>query len=283
MEKANTDPEWFEKYYKSNGHRRDTAFLDENGNTLPQLTRASEGDPWISKDTLPPPEKPDYLGETEYGDRDHASPGQREELDRFAQERREAIDRANETKSDLRESENNHPEGLKTKDEHPTVTEKRQEYASAQHDATKKSEAFGEKVAEQAVLERYPDAEKVEIPDTAPKNGNDQFDQIWKTKDGKYIVVEAKSDASTPLGERTIKNENGEPKRTSQGTREYFDDTLEKMRNRGARDTNNKTEQDIAKEIERARKKGKIEYVEIKGNPKNEKYNGYKYKKFNIN
>lgn len=279
VEKANSDPEWFEKYYKSNGHRRNTTFLDENGDTLPQLTRASDSDPWIAKDTLSPPKKPDYIGEAEHGKREHASPEQREELDRFAQERREAIDKV---KNVSGKSEDDSPEGSADKDEHSTETEDGENYASAQRNATKKAEAFGERVAEQAVLERYPNAKKVEIPDTAPRNGNDQFDQIWEVEKGKYIVVEAKSDISTPLGERTIKDEEGQPKRVSQGKKEYFDKIIEEMEKRGNKDGNKYTEEDIAYNIKRAKNNGDLDYVEIKGKAKDNKYNGYSYSKFDI-
>ncbi|MFE5562416.1 hypothetical protein [Streptomyces sp. NPDC056544] len=32
-----------------------------------------------------------------------------------------------------------------------------------------------------------------------PINGNDQFDQVWLTPEGRYVAIEAKSDIKTKL------------------------------------------------------------------------------------
>ncbi|MEU9012597.1 hypothetical protein AB0D12_23095 [Streptomyces sp. NPDC048479] len=65
------------------------------------------------------------------------------------------------------------------------------------------TEKFGEKAAEHHyIAERYADFEKETL--LGPKNGNDQFDQVWKHEDGRVVVIEAKSSPGTELGRRTL-------------------------------------------------------------------------------
>ncbi|MFE9281568.1 hypothetical protein [Nocardiopsis alba] len=114
--------------------------------------------------------------------------------------------------------------------------------------------------------------------ENAPKNGNDQFDQIWRGEDGEFIIVEAKSSQSTELGERTVRVD-GELKRVSQGSREYFDDILEAMIERGGE------EKKLAREIKQmlAQKPEKIHYVEARGKPGDSgDYQGNSMKFFDI-
>ncbi|WP_235006305.1 hypothetical protein [Nocardiopsis sp. JB363] len=117
--------------------------------------------------------------------------------------------------------------------------------------------------------------------ENAPKNGNDQFDQIWRTDDGGFIIVEAKGSLETSLGERTIKVGDGENelKRVSQGSREYFDDILREMKSRGGE------ERVLALKIEEVMLEdpGKIHYAEARGNPGSSgDYQGNSMKLFNI-
>ena len=105
--------------------------------------------------------------------------------------------------------------------------------------------------------------------ENAPKSGNSQFDQIWRTDlgDGKigYVIVEAKSSQDTPLGKRLLKPDDGkgEPKWVSQGSREYFDEILRLMDKRGG------DERRLAREIKKAMLKepDSVHYVEGRGNP----------------
>ncbi|WP_262388295.1 hypothetical protein [Streptomyces parvus] len=131
------------------------------------------------------------------------------------------------------------------------------------------AEDFGEKAAEHHfVAERYPDFENQ--PLLGPKNGNDQFDQVWKHEDGRIVVIEAKSSTGTELGSRRLPN----GKQVSQGSREYFLDVIEKMRKRGERDT--------VRALERAMENGNLEYVVVKGNKNTGTYTGYEYRRFDI-
>ncbi|MEU0240844.1 hypothetical protein ABZ234_24455 [Nocardiopsis sp. NPDC006198] len=118
----------------------------------------------------------------------------------------------------------------------------------------------------------------IPVSDNAPKNGNHQFDQIWRTADGGLVIVEAKSSLDTGLNERTIKTADG-PKRVQQGTREYFNDILKRMIKRGGE------ELELALEIQdmMIESPEKLHYVEAKGDPdKSGKYRGNSMKFFDI-
>jgi hypothetical protein len=133
----------------------------------------------------------------------------------------------------------------------------------------KATEAFGENAAEHHyIAERYPDFEKQTL--LGPKNGNDQFDQVWKHDDGRIVVVEAKSSTGTELGGRSLPN----GKKVSQGSREYFFDILREMRKRG--------EIDLVEDLKAALKGGKLEYVVVKGERNSGTYTGYQYRRFDI-
>ena len=131
------------------------------------------------------------------------------------------------------------------------------------------TEAFGEKAAEyHYIAENYPDFEKQTL--LGPKNGNDQFDQVWKHGDGRVVVVEAKSSPGTELGRRALPN----GKKVSQGSREYFFDIIAAMTKRG--------EMDLVRDLKRALRNGNLEYVVVKGGKNTGTYNGYVYRRFDI-
>ncbi|WP_161628698.1 hypothetical protein [Nocardiopsis salina] len=132
------------------------------------------------------------------------------------------------------------------------------------YEETVKVEGVGERtvVREKKLPELAPDTpdspNPIPIPDTAPGSGSGQFDMIYRTKDGGYVVVEAKSNQSTELGSRTI-GEGANQYKVKQGTREYFDEIIRLMRERGGR------ESDIADDIDLKLLEGKVHYVEGKG------------------
>jgi hypothetical protein len=134
---------------------------------------------------------------------------------------------------------------------------------------SKAAEAFGEKAAEHHyVAERYPDFDRQ--PLLGPKNGNDQFDQVWKHSDGRVVVIEAKSSPGTELGRRTLPG----GKQVSQGSREYFLDIMKAMSKRG--------EHEAVQSLRDALRSGKLEYVVIKGEKNAGTYTGYQYRRFDI-
>ncbi|MBR8744973.1 hypothetical protein [Nocardiopsis sp. MG754419] len=117
--------------------------------------------------------------------------------------------------------------------------------------------------------------------ENAPKNGNDQFDQIWRTDDGGFVIVEAKGSLETELGERTIRVGEGDKdlKRVSQGSRDYFEDILRVMTKRGG------SEATLAREIRDTLtfNPDKLHYAEARGNPgKTGDYQGNSMRLFDI-
>jgi len=88
------------------------------------------------------------------------------------------------------------------------------------------SEQLGEMAAEGYIKKSYPDAEYFSPRYPGSKTKRDQFDQIWKTKDGKVIIIEAKGGVSITNGDRL--NKTGK-QRVQQGTAEYNDAIINRM------------------------------------------------------
>ncbi|WP_330090286.1 hypothetical protein [Nocardiopsis codii] len=115
----------------------------------------------------------------------------------------------------------------------------------------------------------------IDLEGLGPGNGNDQFDQIWEIDEadgGGFVVVEAKSSLKTELGDRVITDSRGTLKRVSQGTREYFDDILQEMEDRGGKEK--KLARRIKESMSEDPTKNRVHYVEAKGNPQGGKYEG---------
>ncbi len=227
-------------------------------------------------------------------------------LDNLAHDRRVAIDAARSAWDDFKEMERKYGEYKENGDNHPEVEEARKTYKAAQTYSTGISEDFGEDTARIAarfefdgsvirdndgnpVMKHVVDengktvyedgkprleelapnlegATEIKPSPFAPKNGNDQFDQIYRTEDGDIVIVEAKSSTKTELGERTVKPDGGEPRRVSQGTRAYLEDILKAMEERG-RKPGNTEERALAREIRAKLKQGRVVYSVFKGNP----------------
>lgn len=273
--RANEEPGYFDDYYKSNGNRKKLEFADESGFTPPQLTRLSENDPWIlAKDAPEPPRPhfidPHYLKESADSVTDSA---RRQKLEEAARDRHFAIqwDKiADSLKQDAAAAHKTHG----TFETGGLWGENKGLYKEAHTAMGKETEAFGEAVAEHHYIAEHHQG-AVRQPLDGPANGNDQFDQVWKRKDGGYVVVEAKSSVDTKLGARNLPN----GKRVSQGSQEYFFDIIREMKKRGER---NITERRLARDLEKALKSGKLEYVAVKGEKNSGIYTGYQYRRFDI-
>lgn len=109
--------------------------------------------------------------------------------------------------------------------------------------------------------------------DTAPGSGNYQFDQIYRTSDGGFVIVEAKGDEKTRLGDRKVGSGANE-RRISQGVYEYLRATFADMEYRGLGDTRDEeelkkkgiiNEEDLADQMKQALRDGKLYYAEVKG------------------
>ncbi|MFE7312897.1 hypothetical protein ACFU7T_07275 [Streptomyces sp. NPDC057555] len=268
--RANHEPGYREHYYRKDGTRKDLDLYDESGQTPPQLTRLSENAPWIRAKDAPEPPKPHFL------DRDYisvgadtvTSPARRQILEEAARERHFAIQWDNIVRDWKAEAGKAH----EIHGTHETAAqwgEARGTYKESHTAMGDLTEKFGEKAAEyHYIAEKHPNFDSQEL--LGPKNGNDQFDQVWKHKDGRIVVIEAKSSADTELGSRALPN----GRRVSQGSREYFFDIIEKMTKRG--------ELSLVADLKKALKEGKLEYVVVKGEKNAGTYTGYQYRRFDI-
>ncbi|MFD7237514.1 hypothetical protein ACFWAT_19665 [Streptomyces syringium] len=271
VEKANTDPVWFDEYYRSDGHRVSKEVRDENGHLLPILRWDETGGQgrWIAARDAMQAEPPKYkLAEAIPGRPSTVHADHIDRLREAAAERRAAIDHATAAKHEAKAAktawEGNPTDELKAK--YDEALKKRSEAIA---DSTKKSEMFGEDAAEyHAIPDHYPGANRLD--DGA--SGNNRFDQIWHDpRTGRMVVVEAKSSKSTELGDREGLTKG---KRVSQGTREYFEVIIGQMNKRG--------ETDLADQLMDALDSKKLDYVLVKGNPKGSTYGGYEMNHFDI-
>ncbi|MEV2277782.1 hypothetical protein AB0I72_19565 [Nocardiopsis sp. NPDC049922] len=291
----NRRPDLFNEFYDRSGSRRSIG-IQISGHTIPQITSPTGSPPWFLKDSIAPPDRPDYLTEgdkiTVRADPDDPSVSHLHDL---ANERREAIEADRAAEQILRDRRDRYPEG------HQEIIDAENDHSPKHARMTTASEDFGEALAEAATREQFDgqhtvtlnDGTEVELPrlsedapvvhSTRPTNGNHQFDQIWRTEDGGIVIVEAKSSTGTALGERTVSDANGDLRRVSQGSREYLEDVLVEMRGRGRRDANlDDNELTLADEIQDALDNDKLYYVEVKGIPDGNRYGGYTFGLFDI-
>ncbi|MFE9556302.1 hypothetical protein ACFYOD_22825 [Streptomyces sp. NPDC006703] len=279
VERANNDPAWFKEHYRANGYRRFSKVDGGYGQELPQLSPdPARPGKWIATDNLPPAIREHYLSPK-------AIPGYRADvnadvlrhLDEQAASRDHAItaDRAAEDRLEAAE---------KAYEQHPTpeladaLAQADAHHSPLHGQMGKQSELFGEEVAEHhAIPEHYAGAKRID--DGA--FGNNRFDQVYKTTDGRYVVVEAKGSTTAGLGTR--KGISG--RRVTQGTREYFETILQEMDKRAAKAPNTpggKAEAQLAKDLRTALKQNKIDYVLVKADSNGAKYAGYEMKQFDL-
>ncbi|MFK0049177.1 hypothetical protein ACIQU4_34825 [Streptomyces sp. NPDC090741] len=273
--RANEEPGYFDDYYKNNGNRKNLDFKDESRTTPPQLSRANENAPWIRAKDAPEPPKPHYLDPAliHKGAETVSDAPRLEKLKEVTRDRYFAIEwdkLADSLKKDAESSHKVHG----TDESLGLWSESRGVYRESHTQMVKVTESYGEFVAEHHyITENHAGASKQTLH--GPKNGNDQFDQVWRRPDGRYVVVEAKSSINTKLGGRNLPN----GRRVSQGSQEYFLDIIREMEDRGK---TIKSERDLARALKTALKKGELDYVVVKGDHNAHAYNGYHYQRFDI-
>ncbi|MBP2404916.1 hypothetical protein [Streptomyces syringium] len=285
VDRANNEPGYYEKYYrKDTGYRKDQYLADESGKVPPQLVEdptavgrsvGTEGNRvrWIPKSDAPPPIPPKRLGDAIPGTRSMVPPENLPKLDDAAKSRHDAIQLDTAARNELAAAEKAH-DGNPTSDTKHALQEADKIYKLHHNEMGNKSEKFGEAVAEHGVIAKhYPGYSKETLH--GPKNGNDQFDQVWRRPDGRFVVVEAKSSSTTPINSRRLPDK----RRAEQGSREYFEDILAKMQERGA---TIESEARLARDLRRALKANKVEYIMVKGKPNGDTFNGYILQKFDI-
>ncbi|MFD9725980.1 hypothetical protein [Streptomyces sp. NPDC059072] len=275
--RANNEPGYREAHYRSNAYRLNTKVPDESGLVPPKVVELPDGT-LIAKSSLAPPLPPDYL---------EAHP-----IERGANTAtKEAVDKLNDLSKARHDAiaadkpfHTAHGDARTALKADPTnldLETNLEEAAAAHRDphakATKASELYGEGIARHHMIpETYPGASEFKLH--GPKSGRDQFDQVWKRGDT-YIVVEAKSNVATELGERVI---NGV--RHSQGSRAYFLDILDQMEKRG-RNPKFKSDGVLAADLRKALagKDGlSLDYIVVKGQDNVGTYTGYTKQKFDI-
>ncbi|MFE7662559.1 hypothetical protein [Streptomyces celluloflavus] len=271
--RANHEPGYFKDYYKGGEHlgdRKNLELTDESGFTPPQLTRLSEDGPFILAKDTPAPPTPHYVDADYIRMRADSvtSPSRLNILHEAAQDRHFAVQWDNLVegwKAEAAEAHKLHP----TLESEGLWGEAKGTYRESHEQMGDLTEKFGEKAAEHHfIAEHYPDFNKQTL--LGPRNGNDQFDQVWKHEDGRMVVIEAKSSTLTRLGPRTLPN----GRKVSQGSREYFFDIIRMMKKRG--------EVDVVRDLEKALADGKLEYVVVKGERNVGTYTGLQYRRFDI-
>ncbi|MGW4807376.1 toxin glutamine deamidase domain-containing protein [Kitasatospora sp. NPDC004272] len=254
--RANEEAGYRELYYDKNGHRKLLETVDESGYTPPQLAQFEDDGPWLPAKDGPEAPKPHYLDpKPVHLDADGVKDAQSlKDLDELAEKRSEAVAQMVKDRQWKKES------GLPEADA---------AYSASQYAMQEASENFGEGAA---ALHYMALQDSGFEPETlgGPDNGADQFDQVWKHPDGRFIVIEAKGSPDAPLGTRLMPGAGRQ--RVSQGSREYFLQIVELMKKRG--------ERTLAKELTAALGAGKVEYVLVMGGRNDGSYNGLDYRRF---
>ncbi|MFF4181958.1 hypothetical protein ACFYZ9_02100 [Streptomyces sp. NPDC001691] len=279
VERANNDPAWFKKHYRVNGYRRFSKLDGGYGQRLPKLAPDPDHPgKWIAADNLPPAVGEKYLKDpTPRQPVQPLTPETLKHLNQEAAARHNAIAADRVAEDHLKAAEKAY-EANPTPELAAAVDHADNVHSPLHGQMSRASEMFGENVAEHhAIPEHYPNAKRVDDGEL----GNNRFDQVYKTTDGRYVVVEAKGSEKAQLGVR--KGHTGQ--RVTQGTREYFETILNEMDKRADKLKNTpqgKAEKDLAKELRKALKAGKIDYVLVKAKSDGAQYAGYQMKQFDI-
>jgi hypothetical protein len=286
IRKANDpDQTWFEKFYRSDGHRKSIKTLDENGDELPILAKDSDGG-WIAKDSLPP--KPGARSTLDPGtfDRGSVRSDQIGHLDDAAMDRK--------VSKDLTNAERAYREDPSA--ENLTELNKAQGAFDAQLPGRPNNSSIAEALGEQAAMrhvipQRFPDAQWIDLPKTP--NGANMFDQLYRRDDGTLVIAEAKAPQAKPIWRKGAGEADGWM--VQQGTRPYIETIIAEMRknqNLIARDGAGNpvldsagrpvTNGTIAQQIFDALDDGKLEYVMVKAAENPGTYAGAKLEHFEI-
>ncbi|QFQ99281.1 hypothetical protein F9278_27570 [Streptomyces phaeolivaceus] len=261
--RANHEPGYFEKYYRENGRRLRVAVADESGYPPPHLKKdPNHPGSWIAATDKPPPFPEKYVPGSKVARAPDTVPTDRglDTIKDAAHQRHISVQADNAWHEPVRAAKGTY-EAAPTPDNLRAYEEVKAGHAPFHEKMSVDSEAFGEAVARHHVIpEHYQGYQWEKL--SGPKNGNDQFDQLWSHTDTngvkKFVVIEAKGSSGLDLGKRELPN--GFDAR--QGSKEYFQDILRKMRERGLDgDTN---EMLLYRELRKSLRQGNVEYVLVK-------------------
>ncbi|MEU2154063.1 hypothetical protein ABZ532_03380 [Streptomyces sp. NPDC019396] len=287
IKKANDpDQTWFERNYRSDGHRRSIKTLDENGDELPILAKDSDGG-WIAKDSLPP--KPGAKGTLDPRSpftRDSVPDGQMGHLDEAASNRK--------VSNALTQAEQAYKKDPSA--ENLVELNKAQDAFDAQMPGRPNNSSIAEALGEQAAMrhvipQAFKGAQWIDLPKTA--NGANMFDQLYRLDDGTLVIAEAKAPKANPIWRKGAGDAEGWM--VQQGTRPYIETILSQMERSGslvAKDSAGNpvldatgkpvTNSDIARQISDALDAGKLKYVMVKAAENPGTYAGAKLEHFDI-
>lgn len=276
--RANHEKGYFKEYYEKRGHRSYVDVPDESGFPPPQLIRdPANPQIWIPKDKAPPAFPAKYHSDWERQGvaKDLSGTPVKATMDDAAKRRHEAIE-ADKILHDPLARARKELESNKTPENKTLYNSLKSEHAPLHTAMTRATEAYGESVARNHLIPRYYEGAKWE-PTSGPKNGNDQFDQVWRLKDANsFVIIEAKSDVKTAINERTLPN----GYKARQGSREYLLDIMNEMWKRA--EDGNAAELRLYVDLKKALIADKIEYILVKGISDGPTYGGFKSQKFNI-
>ncbi|MFE3825741.1 hypothetical protein [Streptomyces sp. NPDC059092] len=276
--RANHEEGYFKDYYEKRGYRQDTDLPDESGFPPPQLIRdPANPTMWIAKDSAPPafPTKY-YPGWDRSGTaQQFTDPHAKSILDNAARTRHEAIQADNPLHDPLGKAKKAW-EANRTPENKAIYDALKADHAPFHDTMSKATEAYGESVARHHAVSQFYDGAKWE-PTAGPKNGNDQFDQVWRRKnDEGFAVIEAKSDVGTGINERTLPT----GYKAKQGSREYFLDIMNEMWKRAQ--NGDAAELKLYTDLKKALIADKVEYILVKGVSDGPTHGGFKSRRFNI-
>lgn len=310
MDLANKHQKFLDNYYlRVEGSVRRRWSIDDvlGGHRIPQIVWDSTAGKFLSKEKLPPAPKPDYR----FPEKRHLldrieAVASKHDLDSKALERQVWIDDVKEIEARV-EKAKSAPDGKHLGE---SVGELDKKLTIARKERNDASENYGEEVAKAYVTEFFDGSTKrtvwvhdgnggkkkddIVMPSiksgnlldqvtTAPGSGNYQFDQVYLTSDGGLLIVEAKSDKGTSLGERE-KGQGDNAEMVSQGTREYVQMVIEDMKARGEEKaaSGGMKEFSIADKLQKALNEKKLHYAEAKGVSSNGRHEGVTFGLFDI-
>ncbi|WP_051832120.1 hypothetical protein [Streptomyces katrae] len=277
--RANFEPGYFEKYYEPRGYRHLSDVPDESGFPPKQLIKDPDNPGiWITKDDAPPPFPAKYYDAS--WDRKGTSqqlnnPEIQTILDDAAKKRNATIKADNALHDPLKEAKKTWKTD-KTPEAEAAYKALKQQHAPFHDAMSKAAEAYGEAVARNHVVPQLYEGAKWE-PTAGPKNGNDQFDQVWRLKDAEsFVVFEAKSDVKTAINERTLPT----GLKAMQGSREYFLDIMNEMWKRA--EDGDAAELKLYTDLKKALIADKVEYILVKGVSDGPSHGGFKSRRFKM-
>ncbi|MFD9863364.1 hypothetical protein [Streptomyces alboflavus] len=261
--RANHESGYFKKYYNELGRRRRVHITDESGFTPPHLKKdPSRPGSWIAASDAPPPFPEKYVpgSRVDRGPDSVSSDGGLTTIRDSARQRHASVQADNAWHEPVGDAKKAY-ENAQTPDNLRAYEEIKAQHAPFHEKMSADSEAFGEAVARHHVIpEHYRGYRWEQL--SGPKNGNDQFDQLWsrtgENGEKKFVVIEAKGSHKLGLGKRELPS--GFDAR--QGSKEYFVDILRKMRERGI--DGNLGERRLYGELKKALAQGNVEYVLVK-------------------